>query len=153
MRAAYIAVMEKGPEGYGVWFPDLPGCVSAGETEAEARAGAAEALALHIEGMVEDGQAIPKPTGYDCIGPEEVGENFLYLFVVDADTQHKGPPMMERVNVMMAKPLLERVGRAAAVTHSGNRSAWLSDAARDFLAKQMTRHGSVDPADWKAAGR
>ena len=152
MRAAYIAVMEKGPEGYGVWFPDLPGCVSAGETEVEARAGAVEALALHLEGLVEDGQTVPRPTDYNTIGPEDVGDGFLYLFVVDAETEHKGPPMMERVNVMMAKPLLDRVGRAAAATHSGNRSAWLSDAARDFLAKQMSRHGSTNPEDWKATG-
>ena len=56
--ANYIALMRKG-EGsdYGVEFPDFPGCVTAGRTLDEARRMAAEALALHVEGLREDGEA------------------------------------------------------------------------------------------------
>jgi predicted RNase H-like HicB family nuclease len=45
--------------GYGVVFPDLPGCVSGGDTLQEAADMAAEALSLHVEGMVEDGLPLP----------------------------------------------------------------------------------------------
>ena len=48
-------------------FLDFPGCITAGKTLEEARRRAAEALALHIEGMVEDGQEIPEPSSLDAV--------------------------------------------------------------------------------------
>ena len=48
--------------GYGVTFPDFPGCVSAGDTIEEAVANAGEALLFHMEGMAEDGEQIPEPS-------------------------------------------------------------------------------------------
>ncbi|HEY4345619.1 MAG TPA: type II toxin-antitoxin system HicB family antitoxin [Parvibaculum sp.] len=66
--ATYIAIIHKDAKSdYGVSFPDLPGCVSAGSTLDEARAGAAEALALHIQGMEEDGEAIPEPSSLEAV--------------------------------------------------------------------------------------
>ncbi|MGX1785652.1 type II toxin-antitoxin system HicB family antitoxin [Bosea sp. NPDC055332] len=58
----YVAIIEDaGPDhAVGVWFPDLPGCFSAGDTLDEAMANAPAALALWIESMVEDGKAIPR---------------------------------------------------------------------------------------------
>lgn len=47
---------------YGVVFPDFPGCVSVGATVQEAEAMAAEVLALHVEGMLEDGEPLPEPS-------------------------------------------------------------------------------------------
>lgn len=44
---------------YGVTFPDLPGCFSAGETIAEALANAQEAAECHIEGMLLDSEPVP----------------------------------------------------------------------------------------------
>lgn len=58
----YVAIIEDaGPDhAVGVWFPDLPGCFSAGDTLDEAMANAPEALALWIESMVEDGKTVPR---------------------------------------------------------------------------------------------
>jgi predicted RNase H-like HicB family nuclease len=58
----YIAIVEE-EEGkaIGVWFPDLPGCVSEGDTLDEAMLNAAEALELWAEAMIESGQKIPTP--------------------------------------------------------------------------------------------
>jgi predicted RNase H-like HicB family nuclease len=58
----YIAIIEE-EEGkaVGVWFPDLPGCVSAGDTIDDALQNAAEALELWAEAMIEGGQKIPPP--------------------------------------------------------------------------------------------
>ncbi len=58
----YVAIVEE-EEGkaVGVWFPDLPGCVSAGDTLEEAIQNAAEALELWAEAMIESGQKIPPP--------------------------------------------------------------------------------------------
>jgi predicted RNase H-like HicB family nuclease len=56
----YVAIVEE-EEGkaFGVWFPDLPGCISAGDTLDEAMLNAAEALELWAEAMIESGQKIP----------------------------------------------------------------------------------------------
>lgn len=58
----YIAYVHKDENSdYGVSFPDFPGCITAGSTFAEARRMAAEALSLHIAGMLEDEEKIPAP--------------------------------------------------------------------------------------------
>jgi predicted RNase H-like HicB family nuclease len=64
----YIALLHKDRDSdYGVSFPDFPGCITAGMTLEEAQRMAAEALAFHIEGMIEDGDAIPDPSTLDAI--------------------------------------------------------------------------------------
>ena len=63
---AYIALVHK-DEGtsYGVSFPDVPGCISAGDTFEEAVANAAEALAGHFAAMRADGETVPPPRSFD----------------------------------------------------------------------------------------
>ena len=59
----YIALIHGDNEsGFGVSFPDFPGCVSDGDTEEEAIRRGREALAFHIENMAEDGESIPRPS-------------------------------------------------------------------------------------------
>ena len=50
---------------YGVSFPDVPGCISAGDTFEDAVANAPEALAFHFAGMRQDGDAIPAPRSFE----------------------------------------------------------------------------------------
>ncbi|MGI6689535.1 MAG: type II toxin-antitoxin system HicB family antitoxin [Christensenellales bacterium] len=61
-KATYFAVFEPSVAGYGVYFPDLPGCISLGADFEEAFANAQEALGLHLWGLMDDGDAIPAPT-------------------------------------------------------------------------------------------
>lgn len=61
-KLTYLAVFEPSVDGYGVYFPDLPGCVSFGKTFEEAQREAADALGLHIYGMEQDGEQIPEPS-------------------------------------------------------------------------------------------
>ena len=62
----YIAYLHKdGKSDFGVSFPDFPGCITAGKTLDEARRLAPQALALHIQGMIEDGEAVPQPSTLD----------------------------------------------------------------------------------------
>jgi predicted RNase H-like HicB family nuclease len=58
----YVAIIEDaGPDhAVGVWFPDLPGCFSAGDTLDEAMKNAPDALTLWIESMVKNGRSIPR---------------------------------------------------------------------------------------------
>jgi len=61
-KLTYFAVFEPATEGYGVYFPDLPGCVSSARDFEQAQRNAAEALGLHIYGMEKDGDEIPAPS-------------------------------------------------------------------------------------------
>ena len=59
----YIAIVEDGGTVHatGVWFPDLPGCLSAGDTLDEALANATEILDEWAIMMAEDGRQMPRP--------------------------------------------------------------------------------------------
>ena len=57
----YVAIVEDAGPGraIGVWFPDLPGCFSAGDTLDEAMANAPAAVALYAEALEEQGRLLP----------------------------------------------------------------------------------------------
>ncbi len=58
----YLVIMERGPNNYSAYVPDLPGCTSAGDTADECLAGIREAIEGHLEVMREYGDPIPEPT-------------------------------------------------------------------------------------------
>ena len=58
----YAIVIEKSENNYGAWAPDLPGCVAVGDTVEEVERLMREAIEFHLEGMREDGLAVPAPT-------------------------------------------------------------------------------------------
>jgi predicted RNase H-like HicB family nuclease len=64
--ASYIALVHK-DEGtsYGVSFPDVPGCIAAGDTFEDAVLNAAEALAAHLALLRAEGDTIPAPRSFD----------------------------------------------------------------------------------------
>ena len=63
LKFTYFAVFEPNSDGgYGVYFPDLPGCISVGNDFEHAQTMAKEALGLHLYGMEKDGDDIPWPT-------------------------------------------------------------------------------------------
>ena len=57
----WLVVVEKAAGNYSVYVPDLPGCVASGQTPAEAQGRIREAIAMHLEGLREDGLPIPEP--------------------------------------------------------------------------------------------
>jgi predicted RNase H-like HicB family nuclease len=57
----YLVVIEQSPEGFGAYVPDLPGCVSAGGSQDEVLQLIREAIEMHIEAMVKDGESVPAP--------------------------------------------------------------------------------------------
>ena len=58
----YAVVIEKAEGNYSAYVPDLPGCIATGATVPEVENEIREAIAFHIEGMREDGLAVPEPT-------------------------------------------------------------------------------------------
>jgi len=58
----YAVVIEKAEGNYSAYVPDLPGCIATGATVDEVEREIREAIAFHIEGLREDGLAVPEPT-------------------------------------------------------------------------------------------
>jgi len=71
----YAVVIEQGENNYSAYVPDLPGCVSVGDTLDEVKSEIREAIAFHLDGMREDGLPIPAPRSYadnvDVAVPEQ----------------------------------------------------------------------------------
>lgn len=57
----YAIVIERAGSNYSAYAPDLPGCVATGASIDETKERMAEAIAMHLEGMREDGIAPPAP--------------------------------------------------------------------------------------------
>jgi len=58
----YAVVIESAGSNYSAYVPDLPGCIATGASLAEAEAAIREAIALHLDGLREDGLPIPVPS-------------------------------------------------------------------------------------------
>jgi len=58
----YAVVIEQAENNYSAYVPDLPGCVATGDSIAETEQAIREAIEFHIEGLREDGVAVPRPT-------------------------------------------------------------------------------------------
>jgi len=60
----YLVVFEKTNSNYSAYSPDLPGCIATGKTRREVERNIREAIAVHLEGMKEDGIIPPEPTSF-----------------------------------------------------------------------------------------
>ena len=62
MKLTYAVVIEQTPSNYAAYSPDVPGCVSTAKSWDEVLAMIREALTVHIELLMEDGDPVPEPT-------------------------------------------------------------------------------------------
>ncbi len=81
----YVVIYEKGDSSFGAYVPDLPGCITVGETLEEVQTLIQEAIEFHIEGLQEDGDDVPQPSlnlpiQYDIpnLGVHKVVENYVH---------------------------------------------------------------------------
>ncbi|MBI5921062.1 MAG: type II toxin-antitoxin system HicB family antitoxin [Betaproteobacteria bacterium] len=58
----YAIVIEKAENNYSAYVPDLPGCVATGDTFQEVESEIRGAIAFHLDGLREDGIAVPQPS-------------------------------------------------------------------------------------------
>lgn len=126
----YIALIHK-DEGsdYGVSFPDLPGVITAGKTLDEARAFAKEALAFHLEGMAEDGEAVPEPSSLeDIMAIAENRDGVAVLIEAPAEEVKS-----VRVNITLPADVLSQIDECAE-RNGFTRSGFLAQAAKKAMA-------------------
>ena len=129
--SAYIALIHKESKSdYGVSFPDFPGCVTAGRTLDEARANAAEALAFHIEGMIEDGEAIPAPSELAAVMKDRENRDAVAV-LVDSPAQ---ATKTVRVNITLPADVLEQID-AVAEREGYSRSGFIVHAAKEAMSR------------------
>lgn len=137
----YPAVIEPAsPGGFGVYFPDVPGCTSGGATFHETAENAARALALHLAGIVEDGAQVPEPGRADF---EELPPQCRLIYV-QADV----PGRNVRINITIDEGTLALADRLA-LNRGTTRSGLLAELVRQATAAPLpvvqTRGGSQDP--------
>jgi predicted RNase H-like HicB family nuclease len=63
----YLVIVEKGPNSFGAYVPDLPGCIATAESREEVLQLIREAIEFHIEGLREDGHPIPQPSSVSAV--------------------------------------------------------------------------------------
>jgi len=125
----YVGLIHKEAKSdYSVSFPDFPGCVTAGATLDEARAMAEEALAFHVDGIVQDGEAIPEPSSLESIMADEWNRSAVAILV----PLHSPAPKTVRVNITLPDDVLSAIDRYAE-SHGYSRSGFIAKAARDAL--------------------
>lgn len=81
-RYMFPAVFEPIKGSIGVYFPDIPGCVTVGDDEVNAVLMAKEALSLHLYGMEEDGEDIPQPSSVRDIQAKLEPHEFVAMIEV-----------------------------------------------------------------------
>ena len=113
---------------YGVVFPDIRGCFSAADKFDDIFANAAEALGLHAECLLEDGQKLPSPST-----PETLRKNPEWKAWFETSSLIMVPLLVniakpKRVNISLNPSLLSAIDQAA-TQQNMTRSAFLASAA------------------------
>jgi predicted RNase H-like HicB family nuclease len=126
----YIALIHRDADSdYGVSFPDLPGVITAGSTLDEARNLATEALAFHLEGLAQDGEAVPEPSSLEEIMAIAQNRDGVAVLIDAPATEVKSV----RVNVTLPADVLGEIDRYAE-REGFTRSGFLAQAAKKAMA-------------------
>jgi predicted RNase H-like HicB family nuclease len=118
----YPVAIEAGDakHAWGVTVPDLPGCFSAGDDMEEALDNAREAILLHVEGLLDDGETIPEASPIEKYRAKREFKNRIWA-LVDVDLSQL-EDSTERVNITLPRRVLRKLdaaARAAGETRSG----------------------------------
>lgn len=125
----FIGLIHKEPDSdFGVSFPDFPGVATAGADLDDARRMAEEALAFHVEGMIEDGDAIPEPSSLEAIMSDPENKEAVAVLIPLRSPAKKAV----RVNITLAEDLLRAIDTHAEA-HGLTRSGFLAQAAEHLM--------------------
>ncbi len=123
----YVAIIERALDGFGVFFPDVPGCTSAGASAHEAAANAEEALHGHLTLALKNNEPLPDASPLDAIPADpEINEAARVLVRYDV------PSRSVRVNITLSEDLLVAVDKFAK-GHGFTRSGLLAQAVRERI--------------------
>ena len=134
MTTHYVAIVEKDPDSaFGIWFPDVEGCFSAGDTLEEATANAAAALRQHAEALESAGRTIPAARPADVLlHDRDVRKAIKTGAILLAVPLLSDAGRTVRINVSLDKGLVDQIDEAAS-KRGLTRSAFLAQAAREKI--------------------
>ncbi|MBF0187694.1 MAG: type II toxin-antitoxin system HicB family antitoxin [Magnetococcales bacterium] len=124
-----VAIHKDENSDYGVIVPDIPGCFSAGSTLEEAAAMAREAIEIHLEGMIMDGEDIPTPSPAEE-AMATVSDATVWMMVEVDMSRLSGKA--KRINLTVPEFALRRIDEAARA-QGKSRSAFVTQAALDAV--------------------
>jgi predicted RNase H-like HicB family nuclease len=123
----YIAFISTDGPTFSIVFPDLPGCISAGNNYENAVRMAHEALSGHVECMKDAQLQVPEPSGLDEIKKNwkdwKNSEYTTALIALVPNHENK------KYTISMDVSLMARIDMV-----TKNRSAFLAKAAEEFLS-------------------
>ncbi len=129
-----IVIHKDETSDYGVTFPDLPGCFSAGDTIEAAINNAQEAAECHIEGILLDAEPIPVATDIEKHKDNSDYKDSIWA-LVEVDIS-KLSLKSKRVNITMPERLLNSVDYFAK-KHGETRSGLLTQAVTEYMASHQ----------------
>ncbi len=135
MRNAYYALIHA-PEGdtaWGVTFPDLPGCTSAGDSFEDALRQAEDALSGHIAALAADGDIVPAPRAYAELTDDAEVQQDLAEGAVLQSVPYQQISARTRINIMIDAGLLADTDRAAE-EEGRTRSGYIENALKARLS-------------------
>jgi predicted RNase H-like HicB family nuclease len=130
MQVVALIHEEKGV--FGASFPDFLGCITVADSLDAIIPKAAEVLAFHVEGMVEDGLLLPPVRTLSQLRKDPIFRTDSAGALI-ALIPYAPPARATRINITLDESLLERVDRAAEAVGE-TRSGYLAAAARQRLA-------------------
>ena len=130
----FVGLIHKEPDSdYGVSFPDFPGVITAGRTLDEARAFAEEALSFHIEGLLQDGEPLPKPSSLEAVMADPENRQAVAILVAAKTRASR----TVRVNVTLPEDVLAAIDLYAE-RHGLTRSGFLAQAAKRVMEPESS---------------
>ncbi|WP_446008874.1 type II toxin-antitoxin system HicB family antitoxin [Candidatus Electrothrix sp.] len=129
-----VAIHKDEDSGYGVTFPDIPGCFSAGDSIEEALAMAREAAECHIEGLLLDAEPIPVARPVEDHRNNKEYQDALWA-LIDIDLS-KLSLKSKRINISIPERLLNVVDHFAG-KHGETRSGLLAQAVTEYMAARQ----------------
>jgi predicted RNase H-like HicB family nuclease len=135
-----VALIHEEDGIFGASFPDFLGCTTVADTIDAILPKAAEALAFHVEGMVEDGLSLPPVRTLAQLRKDPVFREDSAGAMI-ALVPYAPPARAARINITLDESLLDRVDRAAEAAGE-TRSGYLAAAARQRLAIEAGETGA-----------
>ena len=147
--ADYWALIHEDETGFGISFPDVPGCISAGRSVEEAISEGSDALSAHLAWLKAEGDAVPQPRPLAELRGDpkirELAEDATWQLVRARTVQ---APRV-RVNIMIDPGLLREADEAAEAAGM-TRSGLIEAALRDRMSPELTGFGEPEGRSYDA---
>ena len=126
-----VAIHKDKNSDYGVIFPDVPGCFSAGSSIEDALENSKEAILCHFEGLIADNEPLPSPKNIETYKSKRQFKNVIWGLILVDLSELSGKA--KRVNITIPDRILSQFDNFAQ-KKGESRSGFLVNAAIEYMA-------------------